>query len=114
VLLNISCIVSLSSLAQVAQFGYASLLLFVLAILTFLIPSGLMVAELNARMPEEGGLYLWTRSAFGDLHGYIAAWTYWLSNIVWLPTAVLLVSVSGLYILSSAWRMIRYTTGSCA
>ncbi len=99
VLLNISCIVSLSSLAQVAQFGYASLPLYGLAILTFLIPSGLMVAELNARMPEEGGFYVWTRTAFGDLHGYVAAWTYWLSNIVWLPTVMLLVSVSGLYIL---------------
>ena len=98
VLLNISCIVSLSSLAQVAQFGFASLPLYILAILTFLIPSGLMVAELNARMPEEGGFYLWTRTAFGDLHGYIAAWTYWLSNIVWMPTVMLLVSVSCLYI----------------
>ncbi len=98
VLLNISAIVGLSSLAQVAQFGFASLPLYILAILTFLIPSGLMVAELNARMPEEGGFYLWTRTAFGDLHGYVAAWTYWVSNIVWLPTVMLLVSISFLYI----------------
>lgn len=41
VLLNISAIVSLSSLAQVAQFGFASLPLYLLAILTFLIPSGM-------------------------------------------------------------------------
>ena len=98
VLLNISCIVGLTSLAQVAQFGFASLSLIFVAILTFLIPSGLMVAELNARMPEQGGFYLWTRTAFGDLHGYIAAWTYWLSNIVWFPTVLMLVSVSCLYI----------------
>lgn len=98
VLLNISCIVSLSSLAQVAQFGFASISLCFLAILTFLIPSGLMVAELNARMPEEGGFYLWTRTAFGDLHGYVAAWTYWLSNIVWFPTVLMLISVSCLYV----------------
>ena len=99
VLLNISCIVGLSSLAQVAQFGFGSMSLYVLAILTFLIPSGLMVAELNARMPEEGGFYLWTSKAFGDLHGYIAAWCYWISNIVWLPTVMMLVSISCLYIL---------------
>ena len=94
----IACIVSLSSLAQVAQFGFASIPLFLLAIVTFLIPSGLMVAELNARMPEEGGLYLWTRSAFGDLHGFVAAWSYWIANIVWLPTVALLVSTSALYL----------------
>ena len=93
----IACIVSLSSLAQVAQFGFASVSLFALAIVTFLIPSGLMVAELNARMPEEGGLYLWTRTAFGELHGFVAAWSYWIANIVWLPTVALLISTSVLY-----------------
>ncbi len=98
VLLNVSSIVALSSIAQVAQFGYASLSLFVIAILTFLIPGGLMVAELNARMPGEGGFYLWTRRAFGDLHGFVAAWSYWVSTIVWIPTVMLLVSVSCLYV----------------
>ena len=55
VLLNIACVVSLTSMAQVAQFGFGSILLYVLAMLFFLIPSGLAVSELNARMPEEGG-----------------------------------------------------------
>jgi amino acid transporter len=98
VLLNITCIFGFSSLAQVAQFGFASMPLYVLAILSFLIPTGLVVAELNARMPEEGGFYLWTRSAFGDFHGYVAAWTYWLSNIVWLPTVLILLPISCLYV----------------
>ena len=102
-LLNVSSIVALSSIAQVAQFGYASLSLFVLAILTFLIPGGLMVAELNARMPGEGGFYLWTRTAFGDLHGFVAAWSYWISTIVWIPTVMLLVSVSCLYIFGDSF-----------
>jgi len=103
VLLNIALIVGLSSLAQMAQFGYGSLALYVLAAVAFLIPSGLAVAELNARMPEEGGFYLWTREAFGDLHGYVAAWTYWLSNIVWMPTILLLMSVSCLYAGGEKW-----------
>ena len=47
-----------------------------------------VITELNARMPEEGGFYLWIKKAFGDLHGYTAAWAYWLSNIVWLPTVL--------------------------
>ncbi len=98
VLLNVSCVVGLSSLAQVAQFGFASLTLLAFAFATFLVPCAIMVAELNARMPEEGGFYLWTRSAFGDRHGYLVAWCYWLSNIVWLPTVLLFFSVSCLYV----------------
>lgn len=103
VALNVACIISLSSLAQVAQFGFGSLSLYLLAVVVFLIPSGLMSAELNARMPEEGGFYLWTKTAFGDWHGYVAAWTYWLSNIVWLPTVLLLMSISSLYVLGEDW-----------
>jgi len=103
VFLNISCIVGFFSFAQAAQFGFASIALYMLAIITFLLPSGLMVAELNARMPEEGGFYLWTRTAFGDLHGYIAAWSYWISNIVWLPTVMIFISVSALYMFGDQW-----------
>jgi len=103
VLFNISCIVGFSSLAQVAQFGFGSMALYLLAALTFLIPTALVVAELNARMPEEGGFYLWIRTAFGDFHGYVAAWTYWLSNVVWLPTVLLLFSLSILYAGGERW-----------
>ena len=98
ILMNISCIVGLTTLPLVAQFGYGSIFLFILAIITFLIPSGLMVAELNSRMPETGGFYLWTREAFGDMHGYIAAWSYWLANITWFPTILLIISSIVLYV----------------
>jgi amino acid transporter len=103
VMLNIVITFGFTSLAQVAQFGYASFLLYAMAIFTFLIPSGLAVAELNSRMPEEGGFYLWTREALGDTHAYIAAWTYWVSNIVWFPTLLLLASTSALYIFGEAY-----------
>jgi amino acid transporter len=99
VLLNISCIVSFTSIAQVAQFGYGSIFLYLLAIVAYLIPSGIVVAELNARMPEEGGFYVWVREAFGDFHGYMAAWSYWLCNVVWLPTTLILISMAGLYMI---------------
>lgn len=103
VLLNLACLLGFSSLAQVAQFGFGSILVWLLAACLFLVPSGITVAVLSARMPEEGGLYRWTRMAFGDAHGYIAAWSYWLSTVVWLPTVLLLVSLSALYVGGSQW-----------
>ena len=98
VLLYVATIVGLSSVAQVAQLGLAGITLLALAVGTFLIPSAVMVAELGRRMPAEGGLYLWTRSAFGDLHGFICAWAYYVSNIVWLPTVAMMVATSALYL----------------
>lgn len=107
VLLNIVSIVGVTSLAQVAQFGYGSIILYVLAIIAYLIPSGLIVSELNARIPEEGGFYLWTKTAFGDLHGYTAAWAYWLSNIVWLPTVLMGVAISALYFFGEDYLLLK-------
>lgn len=97
VLLTVVSIVGLSTVSQVSQLGYSAITLLVLCVFTFLLPNGLVVAELNTRLPEEGGFYLWTRKAFGDFHAYVAAWTYWLSNIVWLTTVIMLVTVPALY-----------------
>lgn len=65
ILLNISCMVGLGALSRMALFGLGSIVLYLLAIIMFVIPCGLMVAELNARMPEEGGFYLWVKNSFG-------------------------------------------------
>ena len=107
VLLNVASVASLTTLSQVAQFGYASIVLLIIAILTFFIPCGLMVAELNYRMPEQGGFYYWVKKAFGPLHAYIAAWAFWLCNIVWFPTALLLISSSIPYLLGPEYIALK-------
>ncbi|MBT8259170.1 MAG: APC family permease [Bacteroidia bacterium] len=98
VLLNIATVIGLSSLTQAAQFGWSSFPLWILAALFFLIPLGLAVADLNSRLPEEGGFYIWTKKAFGEWHGFVAAWSYWISNIVWFPTVLFTIVLSSLYI----------------
>lgn len=89
VLLNIAAIVGLRWLSTAAQIGPSSLLLWLLGMLCFFMPMALAVLELSSRMPGEGGLYLWTKAAFGDAHGFVAGWTYWVSNLVFLPSALL-------------------------
>jgi glutamate:GABA antiporter len=46
------------------------------------------VLELSARYPQEGGLYVWTQRAFGDFSGFLAAWTYWMSNLPYFPAVL--------------------------
>ncbi|MBO6792390.1 MAG: hypothetical protein JJ895_00675 [Balneolaceae bacterium] len=48
--MNISLVVRFSGLTLVAQFGYASVLTYMLLILSLFIPIWLIVSELNARM----------------------------------------------------------------
>jgi amino acid transporter len=64
-----------------AAAGPSILVIWLAALTCFFIPLAASVMELSSRHPEEGGIYLWTRSAFGDFAGFIAAWMYWMSNL---------------------------------
>jgi amino acid transporter len=42
--------------------------------LIWALPTGLMVGELSAAMPDEGGFYVWVRRAMGPFWGFQEAW----------------------------------------
>lgn len=93
VLFNIVAIVGLRWIALAAAGGPSSLTLWLLALLVFFIPQGLAVIRLSAAHPGEGGVYVWTKEAFGPRHGFIAGWCYWANNVIYYPT--LLVALAG-------------------
>lgn len=103
VLLNVAAIVGLRYLSIAAQIGPSSLTLWLLGLITFLIPSALTVLELSSRMPGEGGMFLWSEAAFGDLHAFIAGWSYWIANLVFFPSLLLFGAGAFLYIHGGTW-----------
>ncbi|HET8624859.1 MAG TPA: APC family permease, partial [Gemmatimonadales bacterium] len=92
VLFNIAAVMSIRWLATAAAAGPSSLLLWVAAGLLFFIPQGLAVARLSARYPEEGGIYRWTRRAFGERHGFLCGWCYWVNNVLYYPSLLVFVA----------------------
>jgi amino acid transporter len=104
VLLNIAAIVGLRWLSTAAQLGPASLTLWIIAFVLFFVPSALTVQELSSRIPHVGGLYRWTQAAFGDTHGFLAGWAYWVSNLVFFPSILLFVSGVILHVAGPSWR----------
>jgi amino acid transporter len=103
VLLNVAAIVGLRYLSIAAQIGPSSLTLWLLGLITFLIPSALTVLELSSRMPGEGGMFLWSRAAFGDLHAFLAGWSYWIANLVFFPSLLIFGAGAFLYIHGGTW-----------
>ena len=89
VLFNLSAIAGVRWLAAAAHAGPGSLTLWLLAAVGFFLPSALVVSSLSARFPEEGGFYIWTKHAFGPWHGFLCAWLYFVSNILYFPTLLL-------------------------
>lgn len=71
--------------AMAAAAGPSILIVWIAALIGFFVPLAACVMELSSRHPDEGGLYVWIREAFGDFPGFIAAWAYWMSNLPYFP-----------------------------
>jgi glutamate:GABA antiporter len=97
VLFNITAIVGLRHLQTASQFGPASILLWLLAMLVFFLPSAVAVRELAEIDARTGGIYRWAHQAFGPRHGFLAGWSYWVSNIVYFPALLVSTAAIGAY-----------------
>jgi amino acid transporter len=89
VLFNIAAVIGIRWLAAAAQAGSGSLTLWILAAAFFFVPSALAVSTLSMRLPAEGGIYVWSKHAFGEWHGFLCGWCYWLSNLFYFPNLLL-------------------------
>lgn len=98
-LFNIATVLGPRWVAAAAHNGTSSMSLWVLAALLFFIPMALVINELSSRFPEEGGLYVWSKEAFGDFHGFVAGWTYWLYTIFYFPGLLLASASMSAYVL---------------
>lgn len=103
VLFNIAAVLGLRWLSVAAQIGPSSLALWALALLVFFLPLGLTVVEASSRLPGEGGFYLWSKAAFGDLHAFIAGWSYWVGNLVFFPSLLLFGAGIAVYVAGDRW-----------
>jgi amino acid transporter len=98
VLFNVAAIVGLRWLTTAAQFGPASLLLWLLAMLTFFLPSAAAVRELAEIDPGAGGIYRWVHRAFGPRHAFVAGWLYWSNNLLYFPSLLLTTAAMAAYV----------------
>ncbi len=83
--------------ALAAAAGPSILIVWIAALACFFVPLAASVMELSSRHPDEGGIYIWTREAFGDFPGFLAAWTYWMSNLPYFPGVLYFGAASALF-----------------
>jgi amino acid transporter len=95
--------VSLRWIATAAAAGPSSIVIWIGAWLCFYTPLALSVLELSSRYPNEGGLYVWSKRAFGDFSGFMSAWTYWTSNLPYFPAVLYFAASNILFMRQAAW-----------
>ena len=96
--------ISLRWIATAAAAGPSSIVVWIGAWLCFYTPLALSVLELSSRYPNEGGLYVWSKRAFGDFSGFMSAWTYWTSNLPYFPAVLYFAASNILFMRQAAWE----------
>ncbi len=101
--------ISLRWIAVAAAAGPSSIVVWFGAWLVFYVPLALSVIELSSRYPDEGGLYIWTKRAFGEFPAFLCGWMYWTSNFPYLPAALYFAAGNALYIRRAAWAHLSHS-----
>ena len=82
VLMQVVFVVGSGWVGTAAKLGPSQLVFWLVAIATYYLPQAAVVIALNRRMPLEGGLYQWAKTAFGEFGGFLVAWNLWLFAIL--------------------------------
>jgi glutamate:GABA antiporter len=98
VLFHFAAVIGITWVATAAKAGPSSLTLWLLAALLFFIPQGLAVIQLSSSYPDEGGIYAWTKREFGEGHGFLCGWCYWVNNLLYYPTLLLSSAVIATFV----------------
>jgi amino acid transporter len=104
VLMTVVAVVSLRWIPFAARAGAASVVLWLLACVAFFLPLATALIQLSSRYPDQGGLYAWTRRAFGPRHGFVCGWCLWVNNLFYFPSLLLFGAANALAIGGGPWQ----------
>ena len=91
-LFTVSAILLLDTLAASASIGVSSITWWLILGAIFMVPYGMINAELGTTYPEQGGIYAWVRDTFGKRWSTRLSWLYWLNNVLWISSVLVLFS----------------------
>lgn len=98
------------SVAPTAAIGNSQYFWWILLILAFCLPYGLITAELGSTFESEGGMYDWVKAAFGKKWAGRVAWNYWINFPLWIASLAVAVTdvVAGIFEveLSIVWLLV--------
>lgn len=83
-MIAVAAVISIDTIGTVAAGGGTAFVAMLALVLLFLLPYGMVFAELTSSFTEEGGPYMWVRLSFGRLAGALAVFFYWVTNPIWL------------------------------
>ena len=80
------------SVAPTAAIGNSQYFWWILLIIGFCLPYGMITAELGSTFRSEGGMYDWVKRAFGPKWAGRVAWNYWINFPLWISSLAVAVT----------------------
>src|SRR5436305_2703027 len=95
---------SLRWIATAAAAGPSSIVIWLIGCVTYFVPLTFCVLELSSRYPEEGGMYVWSKKAFGEFAGFMTGWMYWTANLPYYPALPYFAAGNALFMGGARWQ----------
>lgn len=96
------------AVAPTASIGNSQYVWWIVMLLGFFVPYGLISAELGTQYPSEGGMYTWVEKAFGSKWASRVAWYYWVNFPLWVASLADLVTtiIMQMFGIEMTWPLI--------
>lgn len=92
VLATVCIILVGDAVAPTAAIGNSQYFWWILMLVAFFVPYGLISAELGTQYPSDGGMYTWIEKALGEKWASRVAWYYWINFPLWVASLADLVT----------------------
>jgi amino acid transporter len=102
-LFTVSAMLVVDQLTASASIGSKTIGWWLLCIVLFLVPYGLIASELATTYPGQGGIYLWVKRAFGARWAARTTYWYWINVALWMPAVFLLFAGVFSQLFASGW-----------
>src|SRR5881227_3194581 len=96
IFITIAAVIGIDTLGAVSSNGGQALTWLLISAVTFLLPYGLLTAELGSTFTQEGGVYEWCKLAGGRFYAALTAMLYWVSNPLWIAGTLSVGSIAAI------------------
>lgn len=85
IFMNVIAILSLRQIPNVAPYGASAMLLWLIAAFCLFLPLAMVCGELSTGWPQDGGIFVWIKAAFGKRIAWIVVVCFLFSCVLYFP-----------------------------
>ncbi|UGA56124.1 APC family permease [Vibrio sp. VB16] len=89
-LFSLCAVIVVDTLTASASIGVSAIGWWLVTLVVFVIPYGLITSELGTTYPGDGGIYDWVKKAFGYKWAVRTTWFYWINVGLWMPAVYIM------------------------